>query len=81
MAAKNRIVQFYEKYSDKGKPFTVQHFMEEGWLSRRTIYRTLQTFKERGTTKRKRWKWKARKDIDQTKTCTAVSKIGSRKIE
>ena len=52
MAAKNRIVQFYEKYSDKGKPFTVQHFMEEG-LSRRTIYRTLQTFKERGTTKRK----------------------------
>ena len=52
MAAKNRIVQFYEKYSDKGKPFTVQHFMEEV-LSRRTIYRTLQTFKERGTTKRK----------------------------
>ena len=52
MAAKNRFVQFYEKYSDKETPFTVRHFMKVG-LSRRTIYRTLQSLKERGTTKRK----------------------------
>ena len=51
-SAKNHIVKFYDKYSNKGKSFTVQHFMKEG-LSLRTIYRTLQTFKERGMTKRK----------------------------
>ena len=80
MAAKNRIVQFYEKYSDKGKIFystalygrRVKSYIDVPYFT---------NIQGKRNDKKKRWKWKACKDIDQTKTCMAVSKICSWKIE
>lgn len=47
-----RVVQFFNTHRQRGKCFTVRHFVEEG-LSRRTIYHILQKYEERGNCERK----------------------------
>lgn len=49
---RTRVVQFYEKNHLRGKPFTVQHFVDEG-ISCRTAYHILRQYEERGGCDRK----------------------------
>jgi len=48
---RGRVVTFYQKNKEKGKSFTVNHFIEEG-LSRSGVFRILQNFENRLTTER-----------------------------
>jgi hypothetical protein len=48
---RGRVVTFYRKNKEKGKSFTVNHFIEEG-LSRSGVFRILQNFENRLTTER-----------------------------
>jgi hypothetical protein len=46
------LVQFFEKHRLYGKPYTVQHFVDED-TSRRTVYIILNHYEERGEYVRK----------------------------
>ena len=45
------VIEFWNNNKDKKKIFTVKHFVSMG-IGRRTVYKIIQTFEERGTTKR-----------------------------